>query len=113
MQGGVHPRLVRSSHRGATIRRRVSGTMKVLHLCDHPMSAAPFRLARIQNLYGLEARLISRKDHTNEGPRKRTYPADLMAESPEDELRPVVEAADRVHYHQRWQESAVFGVHPW
>src|SRR5215469_2445035 len=105
MQGGVHPRLVRSSHRGATIRRRVSGTMKVLHLSDNPMSAAPFRLARIQNLCGLEARLITRDDRANDGPRQRVYPADLLAGAPEDVLRPIVEAAEIVHYHQRWRDS--------
>ena len=33
--------------------------------------AAPVRLAQIQNLCGLEARLISREDYTNDGPRKR------------------------------------------
>jgi hypothetical protein len=77
------------------------------------MSAAPFRLARIQNLCGLEARLITRDDRANDGPRQRVYPADLLAGAPEDVLRPIVEAAEIVHYHQRWRDSALFSVHPW
>src|SRR5439155_6657419 len=64
--------------RGDLTRRRDLQAMRVLHLSDNPMSAAPVRLAQIQNLCGLEARLISREDYTNDGPRKRVYPADLL-----------------------------------
>jgi hypothetical protein len=87
--------------------------MRVLHISDNPLSAAPVRLSQIQNLCGLEARLISREDYTNDGRRKRVYPSDLFAAAPEETLRPILEATDIVHYHQHWKDAEVFDVHPW
>lgn len=87
--------------------------MNVVHLSDNLMSAAPFRLAQIQRLYGINARVINREAYTNPGPRQRAYPYDLLVDSPESILRLVLEEADIIHYHHRWKESILFRLLPW
>jgi hypothetical protein len=87
--------------------------MNVVHLSDSLMSAAPYRLAQIQRAHGLNARVINGETCTNGGPRQRAYPLDLLNADPEPVLRPVLEAADVVHYHHRWRDSELFAAHPW
>lgn len=87
--------------------------MKVIHISDNLMSGAPYRLAQIQGGVGIEARVVNRLPYTNEGPRRREYPHDLLNDAPESVLRPVFEAAEIVHYHQQWQDGQLFEAHPW
>jgi hypothetical protein len=87
--------------------------LKVVHISDNPMSAAPYRLAQVQRHAGIEARVIHRVAHANLGPPRRIYPHDLLNDDPESVLRPVLEGAHIVHYHQQWQAGALFEVHPW
>jgi hypothetical protein len=88
-------------------------TMKVVHISDSLMSGAPYRLAQIQRLGELEALALCGETTTNAGPRGRAYPYDLLFDAPESQLRPVLEGADLVHYHHRWDDSRLFYVHPW
>jgi hypothetical protein len=87
--------------------------MKVVHISDNLMSGAPYRLAQIQAAAGIEARVINRLPYTGQGSRRREYPHDLLNDAPESVLRPVFEAAEIVHYHQRWKDGLLFEAHPW
>jgi hypothetical protein len=87
--------------------------VKVVHVSDNLMSGAPYRLAQVQAYGGIEARVINRLPYTNEGCRRREYPHDLLNDAPESVLRPVFEAAEIVHYHQRWKDGLLFEAHPW
>jgi hypothetical protein len=87
--------------------------VNVVHIADNLMSGAPYRLARVQGAAGIVARVVNRLPYTNEGPRRREYPHDLLNDAPESVLRPVFEQADVVHYHQRWKDGLLFETHPW
>jgi hypothetical protein len=87
--------------------------VRVVHISDNLMSGAPYRLAQVQAAAGIEARVVNRLPYTNEGGRRRDYPHDLLNGASESVLRPVFEAADVVHYHQRWKDGMLFEAHPW
>jgi hypothetical protein len=87
--------------------------MRVVHVSDSLLSGAPFRLAQIQKLHGIDARNITAETKTSYGPIQRSYPFDLLSTDAEEVLRAVLEAADIVHYHQRWQDCMLFQSHPW
>jgi hypothetical protein len=87
--------------------------MRVVHLSDNLMSAAPYRLAQVQRLAGIDARVVTKWRVTNQGPNERAYPHDLLNEAPTEVLRPILEGADIVHYHHRWRDGHLFEVHPW
>jgi hypothetical protein len=87
--------------------------MRVVHVSDSQLSGAPFRLSQIQRLHGIDARGITAEARTSYGPSRRAYPFDLLTTDAEDVLRPVMEASDIIHYHQRWQDCVLFQSHPW
>jgi hypothetical protein len=83
--------------------------VKVVHISWDPLSAAPYRLAAVQRLCGLDARLIS-EDRVYEG---RRYPYDVLMEGDPEPLAQLLEEADLVHYHNWWREGELFQRHPW
>ncbi len=87
--------------------------MKVVHMSDSLMSGAPYRLAQIQKLCGIEARVVNREEFTNGGPRQRAYPYDLLISAGQAILQPILEEADIIHYHHRWQDSELFSEQKW
>jgi hypothetical protein len=90
-----------------------AGRMKVVHMSDSLMSGAPYRLAQIQKLCGIDARVVNREEFTNGGPRQRAYPYDLLTSAGQAILQPILEAADIIHYHHRWQDSELFSEQTW
>jgi hypothetical protein len=81
--------------------------MKVVHIADGALAAAPYRLMQVQRLGGLEARLINCL-YTGDW-----YPRDLVMEDGPEALAGVVAQADVIHYHNRWRQSRLFACHPW
>lgn len=83
--------------------------MKVVHVSWDPLSAAPYRLASVQRLCGLEARLISEdRAYGN-----RRYPHDVLIGGDRDLIAHLLEEADLVHYHNWWRHGELFQRHPW
>src|SRR4029079_3202890 len=81
--------------------------MKVVHVSWDPLSAAPYRLASVQRLCGLEARLISEdRAYGN-----RRYPYDVLIGGDRDLLAHLLEEADLIHYHNWWRHGELFQRH--
>ncbi|MEM7349900.1 MAG: hypothetical protein AAF657_03785 [Acidobacteriota bacterium] len=84
--------------------------MKVLHVSDTELSSAPYRLAKVQRIAGLEAKLLSIPDRTS----RAQYPhPDLFMTSGRAVLASHLDEADVVHYHNRWRDSLLFRLQPW
>jgi hypothetical protein len=83
--------------------------MKVLHVTNGPLSGAPYRLAQVQRLGGLESRLLSFPSPPVSG----IFPADVLMTGDADEVAHLLEAAEVVHYHNAWRNSRLFELHPW
>ena len=83
--------------------------MKIVHLSDYPLSAAPYRLMQVQRLGGLDARLINFRVNFDPW----TYPFDVMAGDDPELIRELLAAADVIHFHNWWRQSQLFAVHPW
>lgn len=84
--------------------------MRIVHISDYPLSGAPYRLMQVQRLCGLEARLLF---HVDRYSGNRVYPCDLMMSASREELAPLFDSADVIHYHERWRSSQLFKLHPW
>ncbi len=84
-------------------------TIRVVHLADGALSGAPHRLAEVQRLGGLDARLIA-CEHAF-GP--RVYGRDVIAEESPERVAELLRAADVVHFHNWWRESFLFELYPW
>jgi hypothetical protein len=85
--------------------------MNVVHFSYNPISAAPFRLAQIQRLCGVNARVINKATHFHEDS-ARVYPCDVLIDEPESTLRPLLEGADIIHYHHH-QLGGMLASQPW
>lgn len=84
--------------------------MKVVHLSEGPLSGGPIRLAQVQKLGGLDARLLSVTQWQND---QRFYPHDLVAADDPRAVADVLAAADVVHCHNHYRDSELFQVLPW
>jgi hypothetical protein len=83
--------------------------MRVLHITEGPLSGAPYRLAQVQRLGGLEARLLSYPTP----PSKGIFPCDVLMTGDPEEVAHLLETAEVVHYHNFWRENRLFALHPW
>jgi len=83
--------------------------VKVLHLSDGALSGAPVRLAQVQRIGGLEARLLN-VDHAFGS---RVYGRDALMDDGPDLVARLLAEADVLHYHNWWRESFLFTTYPW
>jgi hypothetical protein len=84
--------------------------LKVVHISDFPLSGAPYRLAEVQRLQGLEARLLNHVDRYDEN---RVYPHDLLMSAEPGLIAHLLESADVIHFHNQWRNGELFRLHPW
>jgi hypothetical protein len=83
--------------------------VKILHLSDGALSGAPVRLAQVQRLGGLEARMLN-VDHAFGS---RVYGHDALMDDGPDLVTRLLEEADVLHFHNWWRESFLFATYPW
>lgn len=83
--------------------------MKIVHLCDYPLSLAPYRLCKIQQKAGMDARLIGFTDHYD--PQNR-LPYDVLFNESFSLTNQLLEEAEVIHYHNCWKNAKLFQAHP-
>lgn len=83
--------------------------LRIVHIADGALSAAPYRLMEVQRLCGMEARLINNAYDYG----RRSYPEDLLMNDDRDLLADLLERSDVIHYHNWWRQSDLFQLHPW
>lgn len=83
--------------------------MRVVHLVDTPLSAAPLRLAKVQRIGGLHARCVMGCNMAF----GKTTDYDLMVlQNCYDEVMEELRAADVIHIHNRWLKQRIFRIWP-
>lgn len=85
--------------------------MRIVHLSDTPLSAAPYRLMKVQRIAGLDARLICGMDRF--GGRSRLSWQDVLVNTAKrDEIVQMLNDADIIHIHNRWTKQKLFHLWP-
>jgi hypothetical protein len=85
--------------------------MRIVHLSDTPLSAAPYRLMKVQRIAGLDARLICGTDAFGGRPRL-PWQDILVSASAQDQIMQLLRGADVVHIHNRWTRQRIFKFWP-
>jgi hypothetical protein len=85
--------------------------MKIVHLSDTPLSAAPYRLMKVQRIAGMDARLVCGVD-TFGGRARLPWQDLLVSHNTRDEVVRLLNEADIIHIHNRWLNQKIFRLWP-